>query len=236
MLGSAPGVLACRDWPRAPFDTIVAINNAWAVRSDWDMSIFPEDFAPDRRPTDFSARQKLVQADAFVPAQNFYGGFVFAGGTMAFTAAYWALHALRPKVIGFLGCDMVYPKGENTHFYGAGTADPLREDPTLRDLGAKSARLAVLAAHQGCACVNLSDAPQSALVFARSTPAALARGLAMPAFDPQRVAALRATEAALGYDTPDGRYWNDAARFDPLALADIDRRWREIFDAAPNAG
>jgi len=71
---------------------------------------------------------------------------------MAFTAGYWALHALRPEVMGFIGCDMVYPKTGATHFYGTGTADPLRDDVTLQDLGAKSARLMVMAAAQGCAC------------------------------------------------------------------------------------
>ena len=46
---------------------------------------------------------------------------------MAFTAGYWALYKFKPQLICYTGCDMVY-KGEKTHFYGKGNADPLRED------------------------------------------------------------------------------------------------------------
>ena len=80
-----------------------------------------------------------------MPIQNDLGGFVYAGGTMAFTAGYWALGALRPDVMAFFGCDMVYPT-EGSHFYGNGNADPLRDDITLRNLEAKSARLSIIAA------------------------------------------------------------------------------------------
>ena len=83
--------------------------------------------------------QRIVTEAEFVPAQNAYGGFVYAGATMAFTAAYWALHVLRPSVIAVYGCDMQYPAAGPTHFYGMGTPDPLRADITLRSLEAKSA-------------------------------------------------------------------------------------------------
>ena len=46
ILGSGPNVVAARDWPKAWFDRIVVINNAWAVRQDWDDLVFPEDFPP----------------------------------------------------------------------------------------------------------------------------------------------------------------------------------------------
>ncbi len=62
---------------------------------------------------------------------------------------------------------MHYPATGPTHFYGQGTPDPLRRDITLRSLEAKSARLMVLAARQGCAMVNLSTGP-SRLVFPRA--------------------------------------------------------------------
>ena len=78
-----------------------------------------------------------------------FGGIVYAGATMAFTAGYWALSALQPRVLAYLGCDMIYPQGQ-THFYGTGAADPLRPDPTLQNLRAKSARLELLAARAGC--------------------------------------------------------------------------------------
>lgn len=230
ILGSGPSVVRCRAWPRAPFDTIVAINNAWAVRPDWDMHVYPEDFAPDRRPADIAPHQKLIEAEAFVPAQNRFGGFVFAGGTMAFTAAYWALEALRPRVMAFLGCDMVYSKTTQTHFYGRGAADPLRDDLSLRDLGAKSVRLGMIAAAQGCACVNLSDQAESALLFERSTAQGLGSVETPKPFPQNRFDALRAQEAALGYDTPTGRYWEEPDRFDLEVLDRLDRDWRGFFD------
>ena len=165
LLGSAPDVVAARDWPRAPIDTVVAINNAWRVRTDWDALVHAWDFPKDRIPTP-DPGQTLITEDAFVPAQNAYGGFVYAGGTMAFTAAYWALHALRPRVLAVLGCNLHYPASGPTHFYGTGSPDPLRADVTLQSLEAKSARLMIHAARQGCAIVNLSHGP-SRQVFPR---------------------------------------------------------------------
>lgn len=222
LLGSGPDVMRCQDWPRAPFDRIVAINNAWRVRPDWDDLVMPEDFPADRRPETRSQGQRFIEADAFVPAQNAYGGFVYAGGTMAFTAAYWALHALQPDVIAVLGCDMVYPRTGPTHFYGTGTADPLRDDLTLRRLEAKSARLMVLAARQGCAMVNLSRS-ESRQVFPRAEPEALPASALAP--DAAATEAVLRREAELGYMVPSGRYWQEMHRFDPDALAELDDGW-----------
>lgn len=228
VLGSGPNVVGAQGWDAAWFDEIVAINNAWRVRRDWDILIYPEDFPADRMPPQVAANQKLVDANAFVPAQNSYGGFVYAGGTMAFTTGYWALAALRPRVLAFMGCDMVYPKQGATHFYGQGTADPLRPDVTLRDLGAKSARLALIAAQQDCACVNLSEDP-SALLFPRANPEGLRNRVFSLDLDRARYDALRAREDALGYHAPNGRYWEDMAAFDPAPLAALDADWRALF-------
>ena len=150
---------------------------------------------------------------------------------MAFTAAYWALHAHRPRVIAVRGCDMHYPPDGPTHFYGLGSPDPLRPDITLQSLEGKSARLMILAAMQGCAMVNLSTGP-SRLVFPRVAPDA-APGAAVPAFDADLAAAALAREAALAYLVPSGRYWEEAARFDAAALADLDALW--LAAAAPAA-
>ena len=165
MLGSGPNATEAAGWQRAPFDAILAINNAHAVRPDWTHHIYPWDFPENRRPAARDGQKTVTETD-FVAAQNAFGGFVYAGGTMAFTAAYWALHSLRPRTIAAFGCDMHYPKGQQTHFYGAGTADPLRPDITLQSLEAKSARLMILAAMEGCAMVNLSFGP-SRLIFPR---------------------------------------------------------------------
>lgn len=221
MLGSGPAVVEARDWPRSPFDRVVAVNNAWQVRPDWDDMLHPEDFPPDRRPQDLLPGQRIVTASDYVPANNAFGGVIYAGATMAFSAGYWALATLRPRVLAYFGCDMVY-HGSRTHFYGAGTADPLRRDPTLQDLFAKAARLELLAAQAGCAVVNLSQG-ETRLSFDRATQASLPHQ-PLPEVDAGAVARALAAEAALGAFEASGRYW-DGPALDAAALARIDRLW-----------
>lgn len=222
MLGSGPRAATARHWPRDGFDRIVAINNAWAIRPDWDLMIHPWDFPPGRIPAPGPGQRIVTEVD-FVPAQNALGGFVYAGATMAFTTAYWALHALRPRIIAAYGCDMHYPASGRTHFYGTGTPDPLRPDITLRSLEAKSARLMILAAMQGCAMVNLSRGP-SRLTFPRRrrSTAAHARPLR---YDAGLAATALAREAALGYHSASGRYWEELHRFDPAEIDRLDALW-----------
>lgn len=223
ILGSAPMAVAARGWARAPFDAVVAINNAHLIRDDWDYHIYPWDFPAERRPVPGTG-QRAVTQEEFVPAQNAFGGFVYAGGTMAYTAAYWALATLRPRVMAFYGCDMHYPATGATHFYGQGTPDPLRSDITLRSLEAKSARVMVMAAQAGCATVNLSDGP-SRLLFPRATQARLSQVAPAP-FDRAQAEAALAQEVRLNYLVPSGRYWEEAHRFDPAAIDRLDAMWR----------
>jgi len=229
ILGSAPSAVAVRSWDMTQFDAVVAINNAWQLHDGWTHHIHPEDFPPERRPTP-KAGQQIVTYKEYVPTQNLFGGFVYAGGTMAFTAAYWALGALKPDVLAFMGCDMVYSKTGETHFYGTGTADPLRDDPTLMDLRAKALRLEVMAAQKGAACINLSDR-ETVLPFVRSPvgDAATATPRAFPAAACE--AALK-READVGYFEPSGRYWDDIGRFDRSVLREIDAVWRAVELAA----
>lgn len=222
MLGSAPLVTEAAHWSRAPFDRIVAINNAWRVRADWDDHIYPWDFPTDGLGAMQPGQRRITQDD-FVPAQNRFGGFVYAGGTMAYTAAYWALDALKPRVLAVFGCDMTYPTRGQTHFYGKGTPDPLRADISLRSLEAKSARLILLAAREGCAVVNLSTGP-SRLMFPRARRAELACW-PVPVIDHGRIDEALAQEAELGYVVPSGRYWEEPARFDPAEIDRLDAMW-----------
>jgi len=233
ILGSGPNVVACRDWQRASFDSIVAINNAWAVRPDWDYLIHPDDFPSERKPLDLQPHQRIITAADYVPLQNTLGGFVYAGGTMAFTAAYWALAALKPKVIAMLGCDMVYAGTSNTHFYGTGTADPLRADVTLRNLEAKSARLMAMAARQNCAMVNLS-ADESRLVFPRANTETVTTARPL-AFDTPTIKTALAEETRLGYYVPSGKYWKEEARFDTDAIDALDQLWLKSIPPAQKA-
>jgi hypothetical protein len=137
IVGSAPDAVRTAAWDTSFFDHIIAINNAWMACPAWSCLIFPDDFPKERHPcTDSLKGKQVVTSHEFVPIQNEFGGFVYAGGTMSFTAGYWALGALKPDVIAYIGCDMVYDAkpGQMTHFYGCGAADPLREDVTLQSL------------------------------------------------------------------------------------------------------
>jgi hypothetical protein len=186
ILGSGPNAPRALHWPKPGNLTIVAINNAWQVRPDWDYLVHAGDFPEDRRPHTLSPGQEVHSHESYVPAQNRFGGFVYAGGTMAFTAGYWALDALKPDILAYFGCDMTY-SGNVTHFYGKGTADPLRPDVTLQSLEAKSARLMALAQQQGCVCVNLSSDPKTRLVFPRARMSDLASRPLTTAIDPSAV-------------------------------------------------
>lgn len=225
ILGSGPNVVEATSWPRPPFEAVVAINNAWQVRSDWNYLIHPSDFAQDRRPTNLSPTQTIITYENYVPAQNAFGGFVYGGGTMTFTAAYWALDALRPTVMAFLGCDMTYDQPQ-THFYGNGSADPLRKDITLRSLEAKSARLQATARRNGCATLNLSHNP-SRLVFERATPNDLTPRVRLNQAAIDHALNL---EARADYMVPSGKYWKEEARFDPAIIDEIDAAWLATLD------
>ncbi len=230
ILGSGPSAVQSRALPKSDFDALVAINNAWQVRPDWDYLICPDDFPEDRKPETLDGPQAVVGSAEFVPATNAFGGFVFAGGTMAFTAGYWALAALKPERMIFWGCDMVYPSSGNTHFYGSGTPDPLRVDPTLRSLEAKSARLMYFAAKQGCTCLRAPEG-ESRLVFPVQSRLAQMQDTQSWADHPAFAEAQEA-ERALGYFVETGRYWEQADRFDLSELDHVDRLWLEAVRVA----
>lgn len=226
IIGSGPNAIESQLWARAYFDEILAINNAWRIRPDWSQLIHPEDFPPERQPDTITQKQKIIEARDYVPAMNAFGGVVYQGGTMAFTAGYWALYHFRPKVLAFIGCDMDYSQPQ-THFYGTGTADPLRDDITLQSLEAKSARLMLMAARQGCAALNLST-QNSRLVLERASYWEV-RERNVTLRSHTRIEAAFAREAALGYAAPDGRYWERAGEFDADELRALDTLW---LDAA----
>ncbi|MCD1624534.1 MAG: hypothetical protein ACU0B7_06710 [Paracoccaceae bacterium] len=230
ILGSGPNVISSQDWKKSGLGHVLTINNAWRVRSDWDALIHPEDFPQDRRPVEIATGQTVVTAADYIPANNAYGGVVYAGGTMAFTAAYWAMWRHRPRVLAVMGCDMVYPVAVNTHFYGTGTADPLRPDMTLQSLEAKSARILLLAARQGCAVVNLS-VDQSRLVFPRAKVDRPAHVHTI-CIDENAVRAALQAEQDLGARIPSGRYWAEGQTIDPAALARIDAMWLQAHDSS----
>ncbi|MCJ8309475.1 MAG: hypothetical protein HRU27_12810 [Rhizobiaceae bacterium] len=240
LLGSAPDAVRARDFDLSQFSAIVVLNNAWRIREDWTHIVYPEDFPEDRRPTETAGRQ-VIEYDQFVPANNAFGGIVYAGGTMAFTGGYWALDALQPDLLAFLGCDMVY-EGDpaKSHFYGQGEPDPLRDDPTLQSLEAKSNRLRYMAFERDCICFNLSIKAQSRMTFER-----LDADLLSGSLEPIREMAKRrhvtavnhtfvdqalAAEEQAGCYYPSGDYWNSEPPIDAAKLAQIDDLWLNVFN------
>ena len=228
ILGSAPNVVAVNDIDLSSYDEIIVINNAWQVLESWTEHIFPYDFPRENKPAHYSKSQRPIDEKLFVQRQNEFGGFIYAGGTMAFTALYWALGEHMPSEIHILGCDMVYPDAGETHFYGAGTPDPLREDFTLRDLYAKSARFMCIAARNGCSTYNLSEQP-SKLCFPRlsgnidDNPCHLLINNAS-------VQSILDQENSLGYFISSGRYWEADVKIDLQALDKVDQQWKTLSD------
>ena len=234
IVGSAPDAVRINSLDLSLFNNSVAINNAWQLRQDLDYAIYPEDFPTQRQPKNFHVKKKIITAKEYVPIQNKFGGFVYAGGTMAFTAGYWALGTLKPDVIAYLGCDMIYSdKVSDNHFYGKGAADPLRDDITLQSLEAKSARLMAIAKFNNCSVVNLSEQDQSRLLFPR---------VQIDNFKKKRTVFnlisadkiklnLKALKKALSFEKKlnymvhSGRYWEQINKFDPIQLSKIDQLW-----------
>ena len=227
IIGSAPDALRAQSFNREHFQCVVAINNAWNVRNDWDYCIFPDDFPENRRPNE-NKEQRLVSSEKYVPLQNKYGGFVYSGGTMAFTAGYWVLGHFNPQAIAYIGCDMVYD-GEDTHFYGRGAPDPLRKDPTLKNLKAKSARLEAIAANQNCSIFNLSKRPKSNLVFRRNSLENIPKDSTPRRVNSDLLKVVLEKEKSLGYFIKDGKYWKHLSEFDQKKIDILDELWNEVI-------
>ena len=229
IIGSAPDALEAQSFNRELFQQVVAINNAWNVRSDWDYCIFPDDFPGNRRPKE-NNDQRLIGSEQYVPLQNKYGGFVYSGGTMAFTAGYWVLGHFNPRAIAYIGCDMVYDE-KKTHFYGRGTPDPLREDPTLKNLKAKSARLEAIAASQNCSIFNLSKRPKSNLVFRRNSIENIPEDSTPRRVNTELLKLVLEKEKSLGYFIKNGKYWKHLADFDQKKIDILDGLWNEVIQS-----
>ena len=227
IIGSAPDALEAQSFNRELFQQVVAINNAWNVRSDWDYCIFPDDFPENRRPNE-NNKKRLIGSEQYVPLQNKYGGFVYSGGTMAFTAGYWVLGHFNPRAIAYIGCDMVYDE-KKTHFYGRGTPDPLREDPTLKNLKAKSARLEAIAASQNCSIFNLSKKPKSNLVFRRNRLENIPEEPTPRRVNTELLQVVLEKEKSLGYFIKNGKYWKHLADFDQKKIDILDDLWNEVI-------
>lgn len=243
VIGSAPDALRAQAFDTRRISGVVAINNAWRVREDWTHLVHAGDFPEARKPP-ANAHRTIVSHEAYVPSNNRFGGIVYAGGSMLFSASYWILDAFEPDIIAYCGCDMIYSHaGPLQHFYGEGRWDPLRPDPTLQSLEAKANRLLLLAARKGCLCVNLSLLPTSRLTFPRWPAEWLAENCAdrreadharmLERCDADAMQEALNREANLDCIVHSGDYWNHMNRLDGERLFEIDQLWLDAFAPVP---
>ena len=232
VIGSAPDAIKAQDLDMKVFDLVIAINNAWRVAVHWDELIFPYDFSDENKPAKLLCHQKFVTEDQFVPAQNLFGGFVYAGATMAFTAGYWSLASHLPTRLCFLGCNMHYNKRGPTHFYGKGKPDPLRDDITLTSLRACSHRMLIFAKMQGCDIVSLSAGETNLHVPQRNFDEFLDYRPAFVISQEKMNQALKC-EKSLNYYVEDGRYWLKQDFFCRNELEKLDRIWIDALTPSP---
>ena len=124
---------------------------------------------------------------------------------------------------------MIYD-GKDTHFYGRGTPDPLREDPTLKNLKAKSARLEAVAASQNCSIFNLSKKPRSNLVFRQNSLEKIPEEYTPRSFNRDLLKVALQQEKRLGYYVEDGKYWKYLAEFDQEKIDALDSLWYKTME------
>lgn len=133
LIGSGPTATLVRTW-LIPDDWIVCcIHNAWqVVPNRFNILIHAMDFPEDSKPKQLGSNQRFQQTLDWVRQSfntdkhsGFWRNHCGYGKTMFFTSFWWIYENLKPNIIGFLGCDMNYPNGNNT-FYGNGSPDPLK--------------------------------------------------------------------------------------------------------------
>lgn len=237
IVGSAPAAADLQEANLSGLKT-VAINNAWRILNSADYFVFPDDFPCERRPPR-TMRGTQIANIAYMPAMNSAGGIILCGATMAFATGYWATHSLKGNVIGFYACDMIYQLGK-THFYGEGTADPLRKDVSLQSLEAKAARLFCWALAQGKLLVNCSQSEQSRLVFPKVALDNLKAFRFAPHLDWEVVLDWArkgwALESRAPFDAMLEEYWLlvDTLEKEQF-IADVDHHWLEAVPLIRNA-
>ena len=165
------------------------INTAHRIRSDWTHGLFASDIPLNRIPLSRPGHE-IVSVKDLTGAQDAFGSYMLCGETMALTAGYRALRTFPGRPLLWFGCDMIYDTDEDdiasgiapgtSHFYGNGTADPLRFHTSLLSLPAKSARLFAMALLNKSPVFNLSERKRSNIIFPR-LPASQATTIDVPA-------------------------------------------------------
>jgi len=164
--------------------TIVAINNGWmACANYFDYHMYPNDYTRDRKVVpNYLPHQKyfVYTQDDLRP----YGGQAACGQSATLNIGYAVLRRLKPRVIGFLGCDMNYTPREDgaTAIYGVGhdiatrgISDPDsmvkrfgKDDPNyLHDI---YTRFSNVAKEHNCDVYNFSSDENTRLPYPKASP------------------------------------------------------------------
>jgi len=98
--------------------TIIAINHGWMATDEWTYMVHSTDF----RGTKPTPRSDQLMTSAYGEAVKQFGGHQVCGYSVTLCTSYWVLVNLKPKYMGYLGCDMNYTPNEkgDTHIYGLG--------------------------------------------------------------------------------------------------------------------
>lgn len=171
---------------------VVVINNAWRLYPDFDYAIYASDMPEELRPVTKHEDQHLVTAwtgpklyNRPMQPHEEYGyercklelreKGIHIPQTILLVSGFWCLWYLKPKLLGFIGCDLDYTPDENghTHFYGVGRDIQLRRVPdpfriyTQRNITLALIRMQNYAKSIGAELVNYSSHPNTLLPFKR---------------------------------------------------------------------
>jgi hypothetical protein len=160
--------------------SIVVVNNGWRACEDWDYWVRANNYRGDRPTININQ----IECKKYNHILNEYGGHLACGYSITLCASYYAIHTIKPTVIGYLGADMNYEPDKNgdTHIYGLGDdikrnniPDPDRmvekygtNDPNY--LENIYLRFGNIAKENGCDVVNFSSEPNSRLPYRKGNP------------------------------------------------------------------
>lgn len=143
-----------------------ALNNAWTAVNDYDKIFYSDDFPAQRKPPAHVLSRMGLSGPIYYPKIQYFNGILLCGATIALAAGYTAISMMPFSQISFFACDMNYGEGQ-THFYGVGSPDPLRRDPSLQNIRAKFLRLFYFGLKQRCLIINASPELETLLSLPR---------------------------------------------------------------------
>jgi hypothetical protein len=184
IIGSGP---TAREYENYPFRengwSVVCVNHAWEIEPKCDMWVTASDYESAGGSMPDNADQMPRNSDYGITL-NHFGGHAECGFSITLASAYNALWMFKPKVVGFLGCDMNYTPDENghTHIYGVGldikkdgVPDP---DKMVKHQGFGKpdylkniyTRFMDVAKERKCCVFNLSSDKDTRLPYPQTTP------------------------------------------------------------------